>query len=116
MIAEEVSALPFDLPSDWTPTNVDAEFHLILGKMLDAEKNTGVSRLYLGNKAVQWGDIDVEDLAEVKLTKSDLRRYRLVDGDLLVCEGGDIGRCAIWHSQLEECYFQKALHLSLIHI
>jgi len=110
MIAEEVSVLPFDLPSGWTQTSVDEEFYLILGKMLDAEKNTGVSRHYLGNKAVQWGHIAVEDLAEIKLTKSDLLRYRLVDGDLLVCEGGDIGRCAIWHSQLEECYFQKALH------
>lgn len=110
MMTHEETALPFKRPPDWRETSVGNEFFLILGKMLDAEKNVGVPRPYLGNKSVQWGRIDVEDLSEIKLTPGDLRRYRLADGDLLVCEGGEIGRSAIWCGQLEECYFQKALH------
>ncbi|WP_299656604.1 restriction endonuclease subunit S [uncultured Jannaschia sp.] len=110
MTVAEDTVLPFQLPIDWQATYVGTEFFLILGKMLDAEKNVGVPRPYLGNKSVQWGCIDTEDLSLIKLTPGDLRRYRLMDGDLLVCEGGDIGRSAIWRGQLEECYFQKALH------
>lgn len=44
------------------------------------------------------------------MTRSDLQRYRLQAGDLLVCEGGDVGRGAIWRNELSECYYQKALH------
>lgn len=110
MIAVEDTALPFKLPPGWQPTSVGDEFFLILGKMLDAEKNVGVLKHYLGNKSVQWGRIDTNNLSLIKLTPTDLRRYCLADGDLLVCEGGDIGRSAIWRGQLEECYFQKALH------
>ncbi len=110
MTTAEDTTLPFQFPNDWQTTYVGDEFFLILGKMLDAEKNVGVPRPYLGNKSVQWGRIDTKDLSLIKLTPGDLRRYRLMDGDLLVCEGGDIGRSAIWRGQLDECYFQKALH------
>ena len=40
----------------------------------------------------------------------DREEFNLEDGDLLVCEGGEIGRCAVWHNQVDNCYFQKALH------
>lgn len=78
--------------------------------MLDAAKNVGDPKPYLGNRAVQWGKIDVAAAGVVAMTRSDLRRYRLRRGDLLVCEGGDVGRAAIWQDELPECYFQKALH------
>ncbi|TBY18812.1 restriction endonuclease subunit S [Rhizobium leguminosarum] len=110
MTTAEDATLPFRLPKDWQATFVGDEFFVILGKMLDAEKNVGIPKPYLGNKSVQWGRIDTEDLSLIKLTPGDLRRYRLIEGDLLVCEGGDIGRSAIWRGQLGECYFQKALH------
>ena len=44
------------------------------------------------------------------MTPADLKRFRLRQGDLLVCEGGEVGRAAIWESPIEECYYQKALH------
>jgi type I restriction enzyme S subunit len=78
--------------------------------MLDAEKNSGVVKPYLGNRSVQWGRFDLSEIGMIKLTVSDLRRFRIHEGDLLVCEGGEIGRAAIWKSELDECYFQKALH------
>jgi type I restriction enzyme S subunit len=99
-----------EIPEDWTVTTVGHEFSIQLGKMLDSEKNTGVAKPYLGNRAVQWGRIDLSEIGTIKLTPADLNRYRLIKGDLLVCEGGEIGRAAIWDRPLEECYYQKALH------
>jgi type I restriction enzyme S subunit len=98
------------IPEDWAISTVGAEFSIQLGKMLDAEKNVGVPKPYLGNRAVQWGRIDLADIGEIKLTPSDLQRFRLRKCDLLVCEGGEIGRAAVWQQPIEECYYQKALH------
>lgn len=98
------------LPNDWAAVPLAAEFDVQLGKMLDIEKNAGVGKPFIGNRAVQWGWIDTSDIGLVKLMSSELSRFRLQKGDLLVCEGGEVGRCAIWDEQLAECYFQKALH------
>ena len=99
-----------EIPEDWAISTVGAEFSIQLGKMLDAEKNVGVPKPFLGNRAVQWGRIDLAAIGEIKLTPSDLQRLRLRDGDLLVCEGGEIGRAAVWQQPIEECYYQKAIH------
>jgi type I restriction enzyme S subunit len=98
------------IPEEWDVSSVGREYEIKLGKMLDAEKNVGVPKPYLGNRAVQWDRIDISDLPTVPMSRSDLDRFRLQKGDLLVCEGGEVGRAAIWEAPLEECYYQKALH------
>ena len=98
------------IPEDWGVSTVGCEFEVKLGKMLDAEKNVGVSKPYLGNKAVQWDRIDISDLPTVPMSRADIERFRLRRGDLLVCEGGEVGRAAIWDGPIEECYYQKAIH------
>lgn len=98
------------IPKEWQLGSVGSEFDIQLGKMLDADKNVGAYKPYVGNKAVQWGRIAVDSLQLVKMTPSDLERFRLVKGDLLVCEGGEVGRAAIWDAPIDECYYQKALH------
>ncbi len=98
------------IPEEWEVSYVGREYEIKLGKMLDAEKNVGVPKPYLGNRAVQWDRIDVSDLPTVPMSRSDLERFRLQKGDLLVCEGGEVGRAAIWEAPLQECYYQKALH------
>jgi type I restriction enzyme S subunit len=98
------------IPDDWDVSTVGREFEIKLGKMLDAERNTGVPKPYLGNKAVQWGRINLDDLPTVPMTRADINCYRLREGDLLVCEGGEVGRAAIWHGPIDECYYQKAIH------
>ncbi len=98
------------IPEDWSASAVGAEFRVQLGKMLDAANNTGVAKPYIGNRSVQWGRIDLTGIETVALTSADLHRFRLRSGDLLVCEGGEIGRAAIWDAPIRECYFQKALH------
>ena len=98
------------IPEEWDVSTVGREFEIKLGKMLDAERNVGVPKPYLGNKAVQWDRIDISNLPTVPLSRSDIERFRLRNGDVLVCEGGEVGRAAIWDAPIEECYYQKALH------
>jgi type I restriction enzyme S subunit len=98
------------IPEDWKVSTIGREFDIQLGKMLDAEKNRGIPKPYIGNKAVQWNRIEIDDLPMVPLSRSDLDRFRLLRGDLLVCEGGEVGRAAIWEDPIDECYYQKALH------
>ncbi len=98
------------IPEEWDVSTVGREFEIKLGKMLDAEKNVGVPKPYLGNKAVQWDQIDISDLPTVPMSRADIENFRLRKGDLLVCEGGEVGRAAIWNAPIEEGYYQKALH------
>ena len=98
------------IPEDWDISYVGNEFQIKLGKMLDQEKNIGVPKPYLGNKNVQWGSINCSELPTVPMSHTDIESFRLRKGDLLVCEGGEVGRAAIWDAPIEECYYQKALH------
>jgi len=87
-----------------------------LGKMLDAKQQTGKhKRLYLRNANVQWNRLDLGDLLEMDFSEADREEFRLRPGDLLICEGGEVGRAAIWRDELPECYFQKALHRVRLH-
>ncbi|MDP4078334.1 restriction endonuclease subunit S [Acidovorax sp. A1169] len=77
--------------------------------MLDAKKNKGRPHPYLGNSNVRWGRFDLADLAEMRFEPHEEERYGLEPGDLVVCEGGEPGRCAIWTGS-EGMKIQKALH------
>jgi len=81
-----------------------------LGKMLDKQKNTGLPRKYLRNPNIRWFDIDLSDLQEILVEEKDLQRYDLRDGDVLICEGGEAGRAAIWKGDSQGIIFQKACH------
>lgn len=82
-----------------------------LGKMLDTKQRTGKhSYPYLANFNVQWFKFETENLNQMDFTESDRIEFELKDGDILVCEGGEIGRCAVWHNEIQPCFFQKALH------
>lgn len=82
-----------------------------LGKMLDTKQQTGkYSYPYLANFNVQWFNFNVDNLNQMDFNEAEQKEFELRDGDLLVCEGGEIGRCAVWHNEIQPCFFQKALH------
>ena len=82
-----------------------------LGKMLDAKKQTGKYKYpYLANVNVQWFHFELDRLNEMDFDEADRKEFELRDGDLIVCEGGEIGRCAVWHNNIQPCFYQKALH------
>ncbi|WP_321930171.1 restriction endonuclease subunit S [Burkholderia cenocepacia] len=101
---------PFELPAGWDWARMQQIADARLGKMLDKAKNSGKPYPYLRNTNVQWHRFDLEDIKVINLEAHELDEYRLRSGDLLICEGGEPGRCAIWREQLREMYFQKALH------
>ena len=86
-----------------------------LGKMLDQNKNKGDYQPYLANVNVRWGEFDLEDLPLMKFKESEQERYELKYGDLVICEGGEPGRCAIWKEQIPNMKIQKALHRVRVH-
>jgi type I restriction enzyme, S subunit len=99
------------VPAHWAVCALAYRYEVALGKMLDEKRISGRHLApYLRNVDVQWGRINTADLPQMDFEGDDVVRYGLRRGDLLVCEGGEVGRAAIWDEQLEECYYQKALH------
>lgn len=80
-----------------------------LGKTLDSKKNKGNPYPYLCAVNVGYGKFSLSNIKQILLEDSELERYRVIRGDLLICEGGETGRCAIWDSD-EPIYYQNALH------
>ncbi|MFF4409623.1 restriction endonuclease subunit S [Streptomyces sp. NPDC001404] len=81
-----------------------------LGKMLDKRKNSGTSTPYLRNINVRWGHFDLSDVRTIPMNDAELERFTANPGDLLVCEGGEPGRCAVWPDTQPPIAYQKALH------
>ncbi len=100
-----------DVPEHWDIPPLYARYDAVLGKMLDETRMVRESLVpYLRNIDVQWDHINTTDLPEMDIAPSDYERFTVREGDLLVCEGGEVGRCSIWKSQLPLCGFQKAIH------
>ena len=99
------------IPEHWTTPPLYSRYSVELGKMLDAKTNTGkCSMPYLRNTDVQWDAINIAGLKEMDIMSDEYERFTLKNGDLLVCEGGDVGRAAMWRGPLATCGYQKALH------
>ena len=101
--------IPFDLPDGWEWVRLGSVGDMTLGKMLDVTKNKGTLRPYLRNINVRWGAFELSDVLEMRFEDDELERYSIRHGDLVICEGGEPGRCAVWQSE-EVVFYQKALH------
>ena len=98
-------------PEHWTVASLRHRYSQCLGKMLDSKRITGRHLLpYLRNTDIQWDRINIEDLPTMDISPNEYDRYTVQPGDLLVCEGGEIGRCALWSDEPARYGFQKALH------
>jgi type I restriction enzyme S subunit len=80
-----------------------------LGKMLDKAKNKGEPTRYLRNINVRWYDFQLDDVLDMPMSADERRKFSIVDGDILTCEGGEPGRSAIWNHGPTDLAFQKAL-------
>lgn len=100
----------FSIPDIWMWVRFSQTGYTRLGKMLDKAKNTGTLKKYLRNTNVQWWHIDLNDLKELKIEEHERDEYLVERGDLLICEGGEPGRCAVWDHENIEMYVQKAIH------
>lgn len=103
-----------EIPSHWEVDIAKRHFDIDLGKMLDANKQrneNGELKPYLRAANVFWEGVWLDDVNQMIFTPDQLKRYRLLKGDLLVTEGGvTVGRSAIWEGELDECYYQNSLN------
>ena len=101
--------IPFDIPASWTWCHLNDIAESDLGKTMNKGQNAGELVPYLCSINVYWNKIDLSKIKHAQFTEIELAKYLLQKNDLLICEGGDIGRAAIWDIN-ETMYYQNALH------
>lgn len=100
-----------DVPEHWEVQRLKNVANVVLGKMLTTEpKGDGAFKPYLRSKNVQWSRPDIRDVKEMWIGKSEMAKLRVKKGDLLVSEGGEVGRTCMWNDELSECYIQNSVH------
>jgi len=96
---------------DWEQVALGEIAEIKLGKMLDGQKHTtGRLQPYLNNVSVRWNEVNTSNLPQMYFDDDELDRFGLRAGDVVVCEGGEPGRAAIWDGRLPDIKFQKAIH------
>ena len=105
-LSEEI---PFELPQGWMWARLGDVFNHNTGKALNRNKAEGVLREYITTSNVYWDEFKLDELKQMPFTDEELNKCTVRKGDLLVCEGGDIGRAAIWNFNKEVC-IQNHLH------
>jgi type I restriction enzyme, S subunit len=99
------------IPSDWDVVRFDALFDVQQGKQVSKKNRVGTNqRPFLRTRNLYWGHFDLAELDQMHFTAAEEKKLALQHGDLLICEGGDIGRTAIWRGEVEGCYYQNHLH------
>lgn len=101
-----------DVPVNWDVQRLKNVADVVLGKMLTSEAKGGDGdfKPYLRSKNVQWFKPDVSDVKEMWIAKAEMTQLRVRRDDLLVSEGGEVGRACIWNDELPECYIQNSVH------
>ena len=94
----------FDLPDNWKWCSLLNVAKIELGKTLDSVKNTGTNHPYLRSVNVRWNEVDLADLKEMRFEPEEVDRYTVRRNDLLICEGGDVGRSCVWTDEKEILY------------
>jgi type I restriction enzyme, S subunit len=99
-------------PADWNEEAVKRRFAIQLGKMLQNDSTGPLDRRvpYLKAQHVQWERVITDDVESMWADPRELRRFGIRHGDLLVCEGGEVGRAAIVRNPPASCIIQNALH------
>ena len=105
----EEKDIPFDIPESWKWVRLGEIMSSGLGKTLNKELDRGEIKPYLCSINIYWSGVNLEVVKKAKFSESEIEKYSLSKGDLLICEGGDVGRAAIWERD-EEMYYQNALH------
>jgi type I restriction enzyme S subunit len=100
-----------EVPSHWEIMPLKYNTNIVLGKMLTPENRGGqVIKLYLRSQNIQSENCDVSDVKEMWFSPNELEDLRVKMGDLLVNEGGDVGRTSIWKNEIEEVYIQNSVN------
>ena len=97
------------MPEGWCETILGELFEHNTGKALNSSNQGGIMRDYLTTSNVYWDTFDLSVVKQMLFKENELEKCIVVKGDLLVCEGGDVGRSAIWNQDYDIC-IQNHLH------
>ncbi|WP_290798210.1 restriction endonuclease subunit S [Flavihumibacter sp. UBA7668] len=101
-----------EIPEHWTVLPLKRIATAILGKMLTPEQKPGFVKLpYLRAQNIRWFRPDISDVKEMWFSPIEAEKLQIQTGDLLVSEGGEVGRSCIWAAELEACYVQNSVHI-----
>ena len=99
----------YEIPDNWLWCNLGLLFNHNTGKALNSSNSTGKALTYITTSNVYWNRFELNNLKSMSFADSELEKCTVKKGDLLVCEGGDIGRAAIWNFD-DEIRIQNHLH------
>lgn len=100
------------IPKHWEVVRLGEVFDVKQGKQLSSKesKEGKTLRPFLRTSNVLWNKIDTSSISYMPFSDEEFETLKLRRGDILVCEGGDVGRTSVWEGQLEECAYQNHLH------
>ncbi|MBP3627364.1 MAG: restriction endonuclease subunit S, partial [Clostridia bacterium] len=101
--------IPFELPKSWRWCRLGCLFNHNTGKALNSSDTSGTSMTYITTSNLYWDRFELDSLKTMPFTESEIEKCTVKKGDLLVCEGGDIGRSAIW-SMDKDIRIQNHIH------
>ena len=89
--------IPFDIPNNWSWVRLGSLFQHNTGKALNSSNKVGTKLTYITTSNLYWDKFVLDKLKEMPFTDAEVEKCTVIKGDLLVCEGGNIGRAAIWN-------------------
>lgn len=101
--------VPYQLPESWSWVCFGEIAQHNSGKTLDKSRNTGLPRDYITTSNLYWGRFDLTNIRQMLIREEEMERCTAKKGDLLICEGGEAGRAAVWEFDEEVC-FQNHVH------
>jgi len=105
----EIEEEPFELPDGWEWVRFGEIVQHNSGKTLDSGRNTGHPRDYITTSNLYWGRFELENVRQMLIRDDEMERCVARKNDLLICEGGEAGRAAVWEKDSEIC-FQNHIH------
>lgn len=100
-----------NIPAHWEVKKLKQIANVVLGKMICNEDKGGMYlKPYLKSKNIQWLKVDTSSVDEMWFSKREMDTYRLRKNDLVLSEGGEVGKTCIWNNELDECFIQNSAH------
>ena len=96
--------IPFEVPEGWAWCRLGELFYHTTGKALKKSNNKGSLRKYITTSNLYWNKFDFTEVREMYFTDDELEKCTIKKGDLILCNGGDVGRAAIWNYNEDICY------------
>lgn len=101
--------IPFEIPESWEWVRLGSIYEHNTGKALNSSNTDGVMLTYITTSNLYWDRFELDSIKEMPFTDAEIEKCTVKKGDLLVCEGGDVGRSAIWHFD-NEIRIQNHIH------